>query len=89
MGERKRREGARVWGEAGRQGRAGQGRAKLGQAGPTGLGRVAGPNLTTRTTTDRNPNAKRNPQRDETNARLNMTSNKRDMLRHDATPMTT
>jgi hypothetical protein len=61
-----------------------------GQAGPgrAGLGRIAGQNLTTRTTTDRNPNAKQNPQRDETNARLNMTSNKRDMLWHDATPMT-
>jgi hypothetical protein len=52
MRERKRREGARVWGEAGRQGRAGQGRAKLGRAR---LGRVAGQNLTTRTTTDWNP----------------------------------
>jgi hypothetical protein len=34
MRERKRREGARVWGEIRRQGRAGQGWAKLGQAGP-------------------------------------------------------
>jgi hypothetical protein len=39
-------------------------RAGLGRAG---LGRVAGQNPTTRTTTDRNPIANRNPKRDKTN----------------------
>jgi hypothetical protein len=53
------------------------------------LGHVAGQNPTTCTTTDRNPIVKRNPKRDEANTRLNMTSDKRNMLRHDATPMTT
>jgi hypothetical protein len=43
-------------GRGGRQGRMGQGRAELG--------RVAGQNPTTRTTTDRNPNAKRKAKRD-------------------------
>jgi hypothetical protein len=64
-----------------RPGRAGPGRA--------GLGRTMGQNPAARTTIDRKPNAKRNPQRDKTNARLNTISNKRNMLRHDATPMTT
>jgi hypothetical protein len=46
-----------------------------GRAGPgrAGLGRVVGQNPTTRTTTDRNPIAKRNPKRDEENTRLNTT----------------
>jgi hypothetical protein len=77
------REGVHAWGEAGARG---QGRAGLGQAG---LGRVAGRNPTARTTRDRNPIANRNPKRDEVNTRLNTTSDKRNMLRHDATPMTT
>jgi hypothetical protein len=34
LNERKEEKGGGVWGEAGRQGSAGQGRAKLGQAGP-------------------------------------------------------
>jgi hypothetical protein len=73
-------------GERGRQGCAGQGRAELGQAG---TGRVAGRNPTTRTTTDRNPIANRNPKRDEANTRLNTTSDKEKLLRHDATSMST
>jgi hypothetical protein len=80
------RKGEKRGGAWGGQGRAGQGWAELGQAG---LGRVAGQNPTTRTTTVRGPNAKRNPQRDKTNERLNTTSDKRNVLRHDATPMTT
>jgi hypothetical protein len=61
------------------------------RAGPgwAGLGRRPGQKPTTHATTDRNPIEKRNPKRDETNARLNMTSDKRYMLRHDATPMST
>jgi hypothetical protein len=64
----------------GRQGRVGQGWA--------GLGRVVGRYPTTRTTTDRNSNrgSKSETRRGET--RLNTTSDKRNMLRHDATPMT-
>jgi hypothetical protein len=79
------------WGEAGAPGACGQGRARLGRAGPgwAGSGRVAGQNPTARTTTDRNPIANQNPKRDEANTRLNTTSDKRNMLRHDATPMTT
>jgi hypothetical protein len=57
--------------------------------GWAGLDRTAVQNPAARTTTDRRPNAKRNPQRDKTNARLNTTSDKRNMLRYDATPMTT
>jgi hypothetical protein len=41
-----------------------------------GLGRIAGQNPVARTTTDRNPNAKWKSQRDETNTRLNTTSDK-------------
>jgi hypothetical protein len=87
MREKKRREGC-AWGRGRAPGahEPGSGRAGPGRAG---LGRVASQNPTTRTTTDRKPNAKRNPRRDETNARLNMTSNKRDMLRHDTTSMAT
>jgi hypothetical protein len=40
------------------------GRARSGRAG---LGRVAGRNSTTHTTTDRNPIANQNPKRDEAN----------------------
>jgi hypothetical protein len=49
--------------EVGRQGRVGQGRAELG--------RVVGRNPMARTITDRNPIAKRNPKRGETDARSN------------------
>jgi hypothetical protein len=45
-------------GRGGAPGARGLGRAGLGWAR---LGRVVGQNPTTRTTTDRNPNAKRNP----------------------------
>jgi hypothetical protein len=69
-----------------RRARAGLSWARLGRAG---LGHVVGQNPTTRTTTDRNPIAKRNPKRDEANTRLNTTSDKRNMPQHDATPMTT
>jgi hypothetical protein len=67
------------------------GRVGLGQVGlgRVGLGRVVGRKLTAHPTTDRNPTANRNPKRGETNARLNTTSDKRKMLRHDATPMST
>jgi ribosomal protein L15 len=61
-------------------------RAGLGWAG---LGRVAGQNHTAHTTTNRNPIPNRNPKRDEANTRLNTTSDKRNMLQHDTTPMTT
>jgi hypothetical protein len=67
--------------KVGRQGHAGQGWARLGW--------VAGRNPTARTTTDRNPIANRNPKRDKANTQLNTTSEKRNMLWHDATPMTT
>jgi hypothetical protein len=58
----------------------GPSRARLGRAGP-------GRKPTTRTTTDWIPIANRNPKRGETDARLNTTSDKINMLRHDATPM--
>jgi hypothetical protein len=72
----------------GRQGRVGQGRVELGQAG---LGqaksrrgaknpRHAQPQIGIRSRTEI---------RNETNTRLNMTSDKRNMLRHDATLMST
>jgi hypothetical protein len=68
-------------GVPGAHGRTGPGRA--------GLGHGPGRKPTTHTTTDRNPFANRNPKRGETDARLNTTSDKRNMLRHDATPMST
>jgi hypothetical protein len=61
-------------------------RAGLDRAG---LGRGPGQKPTTHATTDRTPIVNRNPKRDETNTRLNTTSDKRNMLRHDATLMTT
>jgi hypothetical protein len=82
--ERDREEGAHR-GE-GRGARPGPGQARSGWAG---LGRVAGQNPATRTTTYQNPIANRNPKRDEANTRLNTTSDKRNMLRHDAASMTT
>jgi hypothetical protein len=84
---RERGEGARMGGGLGARGEWGAlGRAGLGRAG---LGRGPGRKPTTHTTTDRNPIANRNPKRGETNARLNTTSDKRNMLRHDATLMST
>jgi hypothetical protein len=65
MRERERREGGPAWGggprgaRGPRVGQAGPGRARLGCAG---LGCTAGQNPAARTTTDRNPNAKQNPQ---------------------------
>jgi hypothetical protein len=82
--------GARTHGEG--QGARGA-RAKAGPSwarpGWAGLGRTAVQNPAARTTTDLRPSMKRNPQRDKTDARLNTTSDKTNMLRHDATPMTT
>jgi hypothetical protein len=72
------------WGARGARGRAGTGRAGSGRAG---LGRGSGRKPTTHTTTDRNPIANRNPKQGEMDTRLNTTSDKRNMLRHDATPM--
>jgi hypothetical protein len=66
--------------------RAGPDRAGSDRAG---LGRGPGQKPTTHATTDRTPIANRNPKRGETNTRLNTTSDKRNMLQHDATPMTT
>jgi hypothetical protein len=67
---------------------AGPGRARLGRAGSDWVvSRDQKP--TTRTTTNQNPIANRNPKRDETNTRFITTSDKRNMLRHDATPMST
>jgi hypothetical protein len=60
-GKRGKGRGACAWGGAGRQRRAGQSRAELDWAG---LGRTVGQKPTTRTTTDQNPIAKRNPKRD-------------------------
>jgi hypothetical protein len=75
----------RAWGGPGARGpgpsRTGPGRA--------GLGHVMGRNPMTRTTTDRNPIMNRNPKRGEVNMRLNTTSDKRNMIQHDATPMST
>jgi hypothetical protein len=85
MRERER-EGGHARGRQGRAARAGPGQVGLDRAE---LSRVVGQNPTTRTTTDQNPIANRNPKRDEANTRLNTTSDKRNMLRHDATPMTT
>jgi hypothetical protein len=59
------------------------------RSGQARLGRVVGRNPTARTTTDRNPITNRNTKRDEANTQLNTTSDKRNMLWHDATPMTT
>jgi hypothetical protein len=73
-------------GAKGTRARAGPSWARPGRVG---LGRVAGQNPTTRTTTDRSPITNRNPKQDEANTRLNTTSEKRNMLRHDATPMST
>jgi hypothetical protein len=53
MRERETRGGG-AWGRGRAPGARGPGRAGLGRAG---LGRVVGQNPTTRTTTDRNPNA--------------------------------
>jgi hypothetical protein len=86
MKERERREGVRAWVRGKASGARGPERAGLGR---TRLGRTACQNPATRTTTDRNPIVNRNPKRDETNTRLNTTSDKRNMLRHDATLMTT
>jgi hypothetical protein len=74
------------WGARGARGRARPGRAGSGRAR---LGRRPVRKPTTHTTTDRNPIANRNLKRGETDARLNTTSDKRKMLRHDATPMST
>jgi hypothetical protein len=71
----------KVWGARGRAGRA-----RLGRAG---LGRGPGQKPTTHTTTDQNPIANQKPKRGKTDTRLNTTSDKRKMLRHDATPMST
>jgi hypothetical protein len=53
-----------------------------------GLSRVAGRNPITRITNDRNSNRGSKSEKDEANTRLNTTSDKRNMLRHDATRMT-
>jgi hypothetical protein len=80
------RERERAHGE--RQGRADQGQAELGQAGPgwvvlrVEIPRHAQPLIGI-------PIADQNPKRNEANTRLNTTSDKRNMLRHDATPMST
>jgi hypothetical protein len=63
--------------------------ARGARSGRAGLGRGPGRKPTTHTTIDQNPIANRNPKRGETNARLNTTSDKRKMLRHDATLMST
>jgi hypothetical protein len=73
-------------GREGHQGRTGPGWARSGRVG---LGRGPGPKPTTHTTTNRKPITNRNPKRGETDARLNTTSDKREMLRHDATLMST
>jgi hypothetical protein len=75
-----------AWGWGARGARPGLGWAALGWVV---LGRGPGHKPTTHATTDRNPIANRNPKRGETDARLNTTSDKRKMLRHDATPMST
>jgi hypothetical protein len=60
MSEREARGEGRAHGE-GQGARGARSKAELGR---TGLGRTAGQKPTTRTTTDRNPIAKRNPKRD-------------------------
>jgi hypothetical protein len=74
--------GARAWGGSGARGKP---------VGPdwAGLGRGPGQKPTTHMTIDRNPITNQNLKRDETNIRLNTTSDKRNMPRHDATPMST
>jgi hypothetical protein len=83
-------EGARME-EFGHQGLAGARRAGLGQVGlgRVRLGHVAGRKLTAHPTTNPNPTTNRNPKRGEMNVRLNTTSDKRNILRHDATLMST
>jgi hypothetical protein len=90
MWEREKR-GVRAWGRQGRKGRVGPGWTGPGwvRSGRAGLGRGPEQKPTTHATTDRNPIANRNLKRDETNTRLNTTSDKRNMPRHDATPMST
>jgi hypothetical protein len=68
-------------GVSGRQGRVGM--------RWVGLGHGARRKPTTRTTTDQNPIANQNLKRGEMDARLNTTSDKRNMLQHDATLMST
>jgi ribosomal protein L15 len=51
-----------------------EGRGRQGRAGRAGSHRGSKP--TTRTTTNQNPIANRNPKRDETNTRLTTTSDK-------------
>jgi hypothetical protein len=75
----------REWGThggVGRQGRSARGQAGLSWAGP-------GRTPTTRMTTYRNPYANQYLKHGETDERLNTTSDKRNMLQHDATPMST
>jgi hypothetical protein len=67
----------RAWGEVGAPG------AGLGHGPDRGPGRKP----TAHTTTNRKKNANKKPKRD--GARLNTTSDKRNMLRHDATTMST
>jgi hypothetical protein len=68
-------------------------RAKAGPSwawpGRARLGHTVGQNPVARTTTDRNPNAKQNPKRDEATHAIKHDIRQRNMPRHDATPMTT
>jgi hypothetical protein len=76
MRERERRGRAHggCRGSRGAPGQVGPGWARSGRAG---LGHGTGQKPTTHETTDRTPIAKRNLKRDETNTRLNTTSDKR------------
>jgi hypothetical protein len=83
MRERERERGARAWGERGVH-RAGPDRAGLGQA-------RSGCGSKTHNAHDHGSksNCESKSEHGETNARLNNTSDKRNMLRHDATLMST
>jgi hypothetical protein len=82
-GKQNEREGGGAWGCGGHQGRVAKGRAGLGgvtcrDGNPLHARPLIGIQL-----------RMKNPKRCETDARLNTTSDKRNMLRHDATPMST
>jgi hypothetical protein len=89
MRERETRGGAaRTWGR-GRGARGTRAEARPSWAGVAGLGRIAGQNPVARTPTDRNPirEAKSETRRGKHTIKHDI--RQRNMIRHDATPMST
>jgi hypothetical protein len=90
MRERDQGRGAHAWGGHGRQGRVGRGRAELGRVGSGWAGPHHGskPRGTHNHRSEFNSRSKiQNETKQHT--RLNTTSNKRNMIRHDATLLST